>query len=79
MPEGSAFYNSLDIKDGIHLLEESVLQYIDKDEFYLISCGDLNARTGSEQVSTDDIANYFPSMLHCVTTMYISPHVKMTI
>ena len=48
-PEGSPAYDNKPIKDGIHNLEEAVLQGFDNKNVYLWLAGDFNARTGSEQ------------------------------
>ena len=58
-PEGSPVYNNLEIKDGILILEENILQSFSKDNVHMIVCGDLNARTGEVQPEEEDIARGF--------------------
>ena len=48
-PENSPLYDTLELKDGILILEESTLQIVQNEDPYILLCGDLNARTGCEQ------------------------------
>jgi len=57
-PEHSPFYDSMDLKDGIVILEENLVQEICDEDLYILLCGDLNARTGCEKL--DDMSNYRP-------------------
>ena len=59
-PEHSPFYDSMDLKDGIVILEENRVQEIRDEDLYILLCGDLNARTGCEQPKLDDMSNYRP-------------------
>ena len=59
-PEHSPFYDSMDLKDGIVILEENLIQEIRGEDLYILLCGDLNARTGCEQPKLDDMSNYRP-------------------
>ena len=57
-PEGSPAYDTCPLKDGIVIIEESVLQLLDKDEVYMIVCGDMNARSSNEQPQQESMTNY---------------------
>lgn len=52
--------DSMDLKDGIVILEENLVQEIRDEDLYILLCGDLNARTGCEQPKLDDMSNYRP-------------------
>ena len=56
-PEHSPFCDSMDLKDGIVILEENLVQEIRDEDLYILLCGDLNARTGCEQPKLDDMSN----------------------
>ena len=58
--EHSPFYDSMDLKNGIVILEENLVQEIRDEDLYILLCGDLNARTGCEQPKLDDMSNYRP-------------------
>ena len=59
-PEHSPFYDSMDLKDGIVILKENLVQEIRDEDLYILLCGDLNAQTGCEQPKLDDMSNYRP-------------------
>ena len=52
--------DSMDLKDGIVILEENLVQVIHDEDLYILLRGDLNARTGCEQPKLDDMSNYRP-------------------
>ena len=58
VPEGGPAYNLTELKDGIQILEENILQDVDKDDIHLIVCGDMNRRTANEQVNKENMTNY---------------------
>jgi exonuclease III len=58
-PDGSPAYDDYVIKDGILMLEETLLESIRKDNVYMIVCGDMNARTGNMQPEEEDMNIYF--------------------
>ena len=58
VPEGGLAYNLTELKDGILILEENILQDVDKDDIHLIVCGDRIARTANEQVNEKNMTNY---------------------
>ena len=45
----SPFCDSMDLKDGIVILEENLVQEICDEDLYILLYGDLNARTGCDQ------------------------------
>ena len=57
VPEGGPAYNLTELKDGILILEENILQDVDKDDIHLIVCGDMNARTANEQANEENMTN----------------------
>ena len=57
-PENSPLYDTLELKDGILILEESILQIVQNKDPYILLCGDLNARTGCEQPKLEELFNY---------------------
>ena len=59
-PEHSRFYDSMNLKEGIVILEENLVQEIRDEDLYILLCRDLNARTGCEQPKLDDMSNYRP-------------------
>ena len=59
-PENSPLYDTLELKDGILILEESILQMVENEDPYILLCGDLNARTGCEQPKLEEMSNYTP-------------------
>ena len=59
-PENSPLYDTLELKDGILILEESILQIVQNEDPYILLCGDLNARTGCEQPKLEEMFNYTP-------------------
>ena len=40
--EHSPFYDCMDLKDGIVILEENLIQEICDEDLYILLCGDLN-------------------------------------
>ena len=60
VPERSPFCDSMDLKDGIVILEENLVQEIHDEDLYILLCGDLNARTGCEQPKLNDMSSYRP-------------------
>ena len=56
--EGGPLYDHSEIKDGVLLLEESLLQHTLKDSVHFIMCGDFNARTGNKQPLIEEMSNY---------------------
>ena len=58
VPEGGPAYNLTQLKDGILILEENILQAVDKDDIHLIVCGDMNARTANEQANEENMNNF---------------------
>ena len=53
--------DTLELKDGILILEEGILQAVQNEDLYVLICGDLNARTGCEQPKQESMLNYSPS------------------
>ena len=58
VPENSLLYDTLELKDGILILEQSLLQVMQNEDVYLLVCGDLNPRTGGEQQKLEEMVNY---------------------
>jgi hypothetical protein len=54
-PEGSPFYTYFDLDNGIHLLEEGLIDCLLEKDAYVILCGDLNSRTSN--ISQDYFSN----------------------
>ena len=50
----------MDLKVGIFILEEQLLQVIRDTDVHILLCRDLNARTDCEQPQLDDMSNYTP-------------------
>ena len=50
----------MDLKVGIFILEEQLLQVIRDADVHILLCGDFNARTGCEQPKLYDMSNYTP-------------------
>ena len=50
----------MDLKVGIFILEEQLLQVIRDADVHILLCKDLNARTDCEQPQLDDMSNYTP-------------------
>ena len=48
---------STELKDGIVILEEKLLQVIRDEDVHVLLCEDFNARTGCEQPKVDDMSN----------------------
>ena len=59
-PENSPLYDTLELNDGIQILEESILQAAQNEDLYYLLCGDLNARTGCEQSKLAEVFTYTP-------------------
>ena len=59
-PENSPLYDTLELNDGIQILEESILQAVQNEDLYYLLCGDLNARTGCEQSKLAEVFTYTP-------------------
>ena len=57
-PENSPLYDTLELKDRIFILEESILHIVQNEDPYILLCGDLNARTGCEQPKLEEMFNY---------------------
>ena len=57
VPEHGPLYVSIDLKDGIVILEEKLLQVIRDEDVHISLCGNFNARTGCEQPKVDDMSN----------------------
>ena len=57
VPEHGPLYESMDLKDGIVILEEKLLQVIRDEDVHVLLCEDFNARTGCEQPKLDDMSN----------------------
>ena len=57
VPEHGPLYDSTDLKDGIVILEEKLLQVIRDEDVHVLLCEDFNARTGCEQPKLDDMSN----------------------
>ena len=60
VPEHSPFYDSMDLKDGTVIFEQNLVQEIRDEDLYILICGGLNVRTGSEQPKLDDNSNHRP-------------------
>ena len=60
VPEHGPLYDSMDLKDGIVILEEQLLQVIRDENVHILLSGDFNARTGCKQQKLDDMSNYMP-------------------
>ena len=60
VPENSFLYDALELKDGILISEQSLLQVMQNEDVYLLVCGGLNARTGGEQQKLKEMVNYMP-------------------
>ena len=56
-PEDSPLYDSYELKDGVEMLEECILQAMGNADLQLMIFGDLNARTGCEQPSAENVQN----------------------
>ena len=54
-PEKAPLYSDSLVKDGVLLLEESVIHNFKRDEFYFVITGDFNARTGQHQVESEEM------------------------
>ena len=63
VPKNNPLYDTLELKDGIFILEESVLQAMQHEDTYILVCGDFNARTGREQPKLEEMVNYMPCCL----------------
>ena len=48
---------STELKDGIVILEEKLLQVIRDESVHVLLRGNFNARTGCEQPKLDDMSN----------------------
>ena len=48
-PKNSPLYETLEVNDGIQILEEKILQAVQNEDLYSLLCSDLNARTCCEQ------------------------------
>ena len=59
-PENIPLYDTLELEDSIHILEESLLQVMQNEDMYVLVCGDLSARTGGGQPKPEEIVNYMP-------------------
>ena len=46
VPENSPLYDTLELKDDILILEESVLRVMQNEDMHVLVCGDFSARTG---------------------------------
>ena len=57
VPEHGPLYDSMDLKDGIVILEEKLLQVIRDEDARIFLSGDFNTRTSCEQPKLDDMSN----------------------
>ena len=57
VPENGPLYDTLELKDGILILEEGILQAVQNEDLYVLICGDLKARTGCEQPKQESMLN----------------------
>ena len=55
--EHSPFYDCMDLKDSIVILEENLIQEICDEDLYILLFGDLNAWTGCEQPKLDNLSH----------------------
>ena len=60
VPEGGSLYKTIQGKDGILNLEESLVQFLRNEDMYVAILGDLNSRTGHEQALAENMSNYDP-------------------
>ena len=58
--ENSPLYSTLELKDSILILEETLLQVMQNDDECVLGCGNLNTRTGCEQPKLEEIVSYMP-------------------
>jgi len=64
-PAGSPWYEARDVNNGIHVLEQRMLESsVNNPDCYLMICGDLNSRTSSFSVNfcTDSLNACAPSV-----------------
>ena len=54
--EHGPLYDSMDLKGGIVISEEKLLQIIRDEDVNILLCGNLNARTGCKQPKLDDVS-----------------------
>ena len=60
VPKHGPLYDSMDLKDGIVILEEKILQVICDKDVHILLCRGFNAQTGCEQPKLNDMSNYTP-------------------
>ena len=60
VPENNSLYDTLEMKNGILILEESILKATQNEDLYMLICGDLNARTGCEKPTSEEMLNNLP-------------------
>ena len=58
--EHGPLYDSMDLKGGIVISEEKLLQIIRDEDVNILLCGNLNARTGCKQPKLDDASKCTP-------------------
>ena len=58
VPEGGPLYESTQLKDGIAILEESLLNALNTNDVHLMFFGDFNARTGKHQPVEENMLDF---------------------